>query len=119
MKKMLFSSILVTAAVVAGSEPKKLNVLLITGDHTRHDALACNLDKNLSFSLAQVVKTPNFDRRASQGVSLVNSYSANPICVPGRACIMLDESPQALKKSNPETLNFQDFKPGISGWRKY
>ncbi len=67
---------------------KRPNILLVTGDHTRHDAVACNLNENRGSSLAQVVKTPNFDRLATEGVTFRNSFTPNPICVPGRASIV-------------------------------
>jgi len=66
---------------------KPFNVLLITADHARHDAIGCNLDAGLSSSLARVVKTPNLDRLAQGGVTFRNSYTTNPICVPARATI--------------------------------
>jgi len=43
---------------------KPFNVLLITADHARHDAIGCNLDAGLSSSLARVVKTPNLSATA-------------------------------------------------------
>jgi len=66
---------------------KRYNILLMSGDHARHDAAACNLDHNQSASLARVVRTPNLDRLAAQGVTFRNSYTTNPICVPARATI--------------------------------
>jgi len=66
---------------------KRYNVLLITADHARHDAVACNLDSKESSSLARIVETPNLDRLAAQGVTFRNSYTTNPICVPARATI--------------------------------
>lgn len=69
------------------------NILLITGDHTRHDALACNLDTKQSNCLAQVVRTPNLDRLAREGVTFLNSFTPNPICVPARASITTGNYP--------------------------
>ena len=66
---------------------RKPNILLITGDHTRHDCVACNHDPLDAGSLAGVVKTPNLDRLARQGATFANSYTTNPICVPARASI--------------------------------
>ncbi len=58
---------------------KKPNVLLITADQLRHDALSCYGNR--------VVKTPALDGLASMGVRFQNAYSPNPICVPARATI--------------------------------
>ncbi len=55
------------------------NVILITGDHWRGDALACGG--------AGFLRTPNVDRLAASGVRFCNGSASNPICVPGRAVI--------------------------------
>ena len=57
----------------------KPNVVLITADHMRFDALGCNGHP--------VVRTPNLDRLAASGVRFSNSFTPNPICVPARASI--------------------------------
>lgn len=58
---------------------QRLNVLLITGDHFRGDAMRC--------AGADFLQTPNFDRLAAEGVRFCNASASNPICVPGRAAI--------------------------------
>lgn len=55
------------------------NVLLITADHMRRDALGCNGN--------EFVSTPNLDALAARGVTFAYSCTPNPICVPGRASI--------------------------------
>ncbi len=57
----------------------KKNILLITADQLRADALGCYGNK--------VCQTPEIDRLASSGVLFENSYTPNPICVPARASI--------------------------------
>lgn len=59
--------------------PKKPNVLLITADQLRGDALGCNGNT--------WIQTPNLDRLGARGAVFVNAFSPNPICVPGRASI--------------------------------
>ena len=58
---------------------KKPNLLLITADHMRGDALACNGNP--------FMRTPHLDALAARGVTFTNAFSSNPICVPGRASI--------------------------------
>lgn len=65
----------------------KPNILLITADHMRLDALACNAAAAPSWGLAHKIKTPNLDRLARSGVTFFNGFTPNPICVPARACI--------------------------------
>lgn len=57
----------------------KPNVLLITADHMRNDAIGANGNP--------FVRTPHLDALAERGVTFTNASTPNPICVPGRACI--------------------------------
>lgn len=54
----------------------RLNLLLITADQLRFDALHCNGGK--------VVRTPNLDKLAARGVSFRFAYTAAPLCMPAR-----------------------------------
>ena len=58
---------------------KKKNILLITADQLRADALGCYGNK--------ICRTPNIDSLAGSGVLFANSFTPNPICVPARASI--------------------------------
>ena len=59
------------------SEP---NLLFIMTDQQRWDALSCAGNK--------ILKTPNLDRLAAQGVRFDNAFSACPVCVPARMSIL-------------------------------
>ncbi len=56
-----------------------MNVLFIITDQQRADHLGCAGNP--------VLKTPNLDRLASEGVRFTSAYVANPICMPNRASI--------------------------------
>jgi arylsulfatase A-like enzyme len=58
---------------------QKLNVILFITDALRGDHLGCAGNT--------VVKTPNIDRLASEGVRFTNHFCANPICMPNRASL--------------------------------
>ncbi|MBD3256387.1 MAG: sulfatase-like hydrolase/transferase [Candidatus Lokiarchaeota archaeon] len=58
---------------------KQKNVLLILTDQHRADHMSCAGNP--------VVKTPNLDRLAQEGVRFTNAYCANPMCMPNRASI--------------------------------
>lgn len=58
---------------------RRPNVLLITLDQFRADALSC--------AGHPVVKTPNLDRLAADGVRLANHYAQAAPCSPGRAAL--------------------------------
>ncbi|MCA1808150.1 MAG: sulfatase [Kiritimatiellia bacterium] len=72
---------------------KHPNILLITGDHVRHDAVGCNLDPQQDHCLARAAQTPNLDAIAGDGVTFSNSFTSDPICVPGRASLTTGRYP--------------------------
>jgi arylsulfatase A-like enzyme len=59
---------------------KKPNLLFIITDQQRFDAL--------SIAGNQVLKTPNLDRLANQGVWFKNAYTQCAVCGPSRASIL-------------------------------
>jgi len=59
---------------------EKPNILLVTADQLRQDALGCSGNIH--------ARTPNLDGIASRGVVFSNAFTPNPICVPARASIM-------------------------------
>ncbi|MGC1272842.1 MAG: sulfatase-like hydrolase/transferase [Planctomycetaceae bacterium] len=67
---------------LAGSKP---NVLVILCDDLGYGDLGC-------FG-HPVMRTPNLDRLASEGVRLTSCYSASPVCSPSRAGLMTGRTP--------------------------
>jgi len=59
--------------------PKRPNVLLITADQLRADAMGCYGNA--------ICRTPNLDALGSGGAVFANAFTPNPICVPARATI--------------------------------
>ncbi|TFG00343.1 MAG: hypothetical protein EU540_05410 [Promethearchaeota archaeon] len=58
---------------------EKMNVLFIMTDQHRADHMGCAGNP--------VVKTPNLDRLAQEGIRFTNAFCANPMCMPNRASI--------------------------------
>jgi arylsulfatase A-like enzyme len=65
---------IITSKTRAADHP---NILFVTADQMRAQALGCIGNTQ--------VKTPNFDRLASQGVLFTNAISSFPVCTPARA----------------------------------
>jgi len=63
------------------------NILLITTDQHRFDALGCMGSSE--------VLTPNIDRLATQGVLFERCYVTNPVCMPSRASFLTGQFPDA------------------------
>jgi len=59
---------------------KKPNIIFICSDQHSY--------KYTGYAGHPVVKTPNLDRIANQGVVFSDVYSGNPVCVPGRTSMM-------------------------------
>ncbi len=59
---------------------KKPNFVFITSD--QHNA------KYAGYAGHPFIKTPNLDKIAKKGVVFANNYTGNPVCVPGRSCMM-------------------------------
>lgn len=59
---------------------KRKNVLFIMTDQQRWDCLGANGN--------EIIKTPNLDQLAADGVNFENSFTNAIACVPSRACLM-------------------------------
>lgn len=65
---------------------EKLNFLFIITDQQRKDHLSCYNDN-------MVLKTPNIDKIAKEGIKFSNFYCNNPICMPNRSTIFTGQYP--------------------------
>lgn len=61
------------------------NVLFLMADQHRGDCLSADGHP--------VVRTPNLDRLASEGVRFRHAYSTTPTCTPARACLLTGMNP--------------------------
>lgn len=58
----------------------KRNILLITTDQMRYDALGCNG--------GEIARTPNIDQLAANGINYRRAHNQNVVCMPARATII-------------------------------
>ncbi len=70
----------VSAKTASAKIKKKPNIVFICSDQHSY--------KYTSYMGHNVVKTPNLDRIAKEGVNFTNAYSCHPVCTPGRAAMM-------------------------------
>jgi len=92
------------AALVARRAPAretaKPNLLFIMTDQQRWDAMSCAGNP--------VLKTPNMDRLAREGVMFKNFYSSDPVCVPARAVLLTGLSPVNVRVENNGDYDRED-----------
>ena len=86
--------------------PKCPNILLITADQLRADALGCYGN--------EVCKTPNIDALAASGVLFENAFTPNPICVPARASITTGNYPHRATGNKDNAGRIQDDQPKLA-----
>jgi arylsulfatase A-like enzyme len=82
MKKNLFSLffLLIIPFFVQAQNNKKPNIIFILTDDLGYGDLACFGSK--------IIKTPNLDKLASQGIKLTQFYSGSTVCAPSRNSLM-------------------------------
>ena len=88
---MRYPVVLVTlfagARVLSAASAATPNILFLVADEYRHDCLGV--------AGHPIVKTPNFDRLARDGVRFTQAYVASPVCSPSRATMFTGRYPQA------------------------
>ena len=68
------------AAHVAEAQSKKPNIIFILTDDQRADAMG--------YAGNKIIKTPEMDKLASQGIYFKNAFVTTPICAASRASIL-------------------------------
>ncbi len=77
---LFVAGVLFTTAATSGQDKKNPNILLIMTDQQSWDAVG--------YSGNKMIKTPNLDRLASEGVNFSQAVSPCPVCVPARTSIL-------------------------------
>jgi arylsulfatase A-like enzyme len=93
--------VLFVAALTRAAESVRApNILFLVADEYRHDCLGV--------AGHPIVKTPNFDRLAREGVRFTQAYTASPVCSPSRATMFTGRYP----KVHGVTTNNMPFAEG-------
>ncbi len=81
----LSAAVLPLRAAQRSSAASRPNIIFLMADQHRGDCMGADGHP--------VVKTPNLDRLAREGVQFRNAYSSTPTCTPARACLLTGMSP--------------------------
>jgi arylsulfatase A-like enzyme len=84
-------ALLIPAFVFAAETPQQPNILLIRSDDHSAPFLGCYG--------GPIIRTPNLDRFASEGVRFTRMFTAAPQCIPSRAAMLTGRSPVAARIS--------------------
>lgn len=83
MQKKIIISILASCHLLLSAQAKRPNILFIFSDDHAEAAISA-----YGSHLAKSAPTPHLDRIAKEGAIFKNSFCANSICGPSRACIL-------------------------------
>lgn len=88
----------------------KPNILFVMTDDQQHDQMSC--------AGHPILRTPNMDRLAAEGVRFLNAFCTNSLCAPGRATVLTgclshvhgirgnSEKADAVEELNPDLPTF-------------
>lgn len=122
-KPFLMIAILVLISLFASCKQEKAqpNIVVIMCDDLGYGDLSCYGHP--------IIKTPNLDEMAREGIKLTNCYSAAPVCSPSRAGLLTGRSPNKAgiydfipspKKSEDcrDLVHLQDYEQTIPAMLK-
>lgn len=114
---LFFSIVLITSFT---QKPQKPNIIFILADDLGYGDLGCFGSK--------IIKTPNLDKMAKEGIKLSQFYSGSTVCAPSRCALMTGKhtgnayirgnGEVSLRKSDtiiPEILKTAGYQTGLFG----
>lgn len=118
--KSILSIFLVFAFLSFTNKAVKPNIIFILADDLGYGDLGCFGSK--------IIKTPNLDKMASEGIKLTNFYSGSTVCAPSRCALMTglhtgnayirgngEVSLRKNDKTIPELLKKAGYQTGLFG----
>lgn len=94
---ILLTSQLGEAAAAAETKPNRPNLIFFLGEGQRADAL--------SIAGNPIVKTPNQDRIAREGIRFQNAFCTNALCAPARATVLTGQYSRSTGALSNEHLD--------------
>jgi arylsulfatase A-like enzyme len=82
---LLLLSTLLTLTPAFNEVQSKPNIIFIIADDLGYGDLGCYGQK--------IIRTPNLDRLAAEGMRLTRHYSGNAVCAPSRCVLMTGKHP--------------------------
>lgn len=92
-------------AVLQPSFAAQPNIVIIYADDLGYGDLGCYG--------SPVIRTPNLDRMAAEGLRFTDFYSGAEVCTPSRAALLTGRYPIRSGMSSPKRVLFQNSKGGL------
>src|ERR1051325_1704459 len=82
---------------LSAATPLRPNFLFIFGEGQGWASTSIQMDDTLPASKGEIVRTPNLERIAAQGMRFANAYAPSPPCTRSRASVFTGKSPAQLR----------------------
>ena len=79
-----------------GTSDARPNIVLMVVDDQSWDGLSVAMHPEIASSRSAVVRTPNIERLAHEGMRFSAAYAPGPVCSPTRVSLMTGKSPAAV-----------------------
>jgi len=92
-----FLGLLLLAFAAQAADPARPNFIVLIGEGQGWSSLSAPMDDRIAESRSLLVRTPNLDRIAREGMRFTRFHAASPRCTPTRAALLTGRSPAALR----------------------
>lgn len=93
---VLLAAVLFGSAVTRPLPADQPNIIFMLADDQGWSGLSVPMHPRFSGSSSKVIRTPNLERLAGEGLRFSNAYAPAPVCSPTRIALQLGKSPAQL-----------------------
>ncbi|MFM8271833.1 MAG: sulfatase [Gemmata sp.] len=105
MRWLALATALLLPSVGRAAEPARPNIILMLADDQGWNGTSVPMHPDVPGSKSDVIRTPNLEKLAAQGMRFSAAYAPAPVCSPTRISLQTGRSPAALhwtKAAPPE-----------------
>ncbi|MEI6175763.1 MAG: sulfatase [Verrucomicrobiota bacterium] len=96
MKPLITTLFFASLVLLRAESPPKPNFVIILGEGHGWSSTSVQMDDAVPSSKSSVVRTPNMEQLAKDGMRFANFYAASPRCTPSRVALVTGKSPAQL-----------------------
>jgi arylsulfatase A-like enzyme len=105
VRLLALTAVLLLPAAGRAAEPARPNIVLMLADDQGWSGTSVQMHPDVPGSKSDVIRTPNLEKLAAQGMRFSAAYAPAPVCSPTRISLQTGRSPAALhwtKAAPPE-----------------